>query len=174
MTLTAHIARILEGWSSAREAVHAGAPVPLRLCSRLLPVSDAGTPPVEDVPDELSELWALSAEVRLFEDIDFGQWGLALLPRAACATATRVLASQRRREHRDGDLVIGRFLGDSDLLLMRTDPRSADWGQVCIALPLDRRDDWYYPKVGLQAFIQLLSDAQGAKFWELASRRPPG
>jgi hypothetical protein len=41
-----------------------------------------------EVPAELGEAWATSRQSRLFEDVDYGQWGLVLSSPAAAAQRT--------------------------------------------------------------------------------------
>jgi hypothetical protein len=61
---------------------------------------------------------------------------------------------------RSGDLVVGQFLGDQDLLI------ADDAGAVLVALPLDGRADWYRPARNIAAFLGQYVTANGAKFWE--------
>ena len=63
------------------------------------------------------------------------------------------------------DLIIGEFLGDSDLLVVRCSPNSTDFGQIIIALPIGHREDWYYLTYSLPEFLQKFIASQGEKFW---------
>ena len=73
---------------------------------------------------------------------------------------------RRSGDYVPGDLVIGTFLGDSDLLVVRCDPDSPDFGHVMVALPLDPRRDWYRVAGNLETFLQEYERSEGAKFWE--------
>jgi hypothetical protein len=79
---------------------------------------------------------------------------------------TEKFRAQRARDHAAGDLVVGRFLGDSDLLVVRCAPHAADYGRVVVALPLDPRGEWYEAAGSLEKFFERYEQAHGAKFWE--------
>jgi hypothetical protein len=102
----------------------------------------------------------------LFEDRNYGQWGLILYEPQEAETVTAKFRIQRARDFAEGDLVIGEFLGDSDLLVIRCDPQERDYGRVMVALPLDPRSDWYSVAGNLEAFLEEYERAEGAKFWE--------
>lgn len=79
---------------------------------------------------------------------------------------TEKFRAQRAREYAAGDLVVGEFLGDSDLLIVRCDPAAADYGKIIVALPLDPRGDWYEVAESLGKFFEKYERAHGARFWE--------
>ncbi|KAE9904771.1 SMI1/KNR4 family protein, partial [Enterobacteriaceae bacterium TzEc051] len=56
--------------------------------------------------------------------------------------------------------------GDSDLLLVRCDPNSDDYGSIFVVLPIDQRQDWYIVANTFQEFISKFYETQGDKFWE--------
>lgn len=66
-------------------------------------------------------------------------------------------------------MIIGEFYGDSDLLLLRCDPESKDYGVVLIALPFDNRSDWYC-SVNFEYFITDYVNFEGDKFWEMRTK----
>lgn len=116
------------------------------------------------LPDQLVDLWNQSSSLRLFEDCTYGQWGLIVW------SANKVLMEQKRAEERPrdflkGDLVIGEFLGDSDLLCLRCNPLDKDFGKVVIALPIDPRPEWYWLDSDLTSFLDQFVDAKGEKYW---------
>lgn len=74
--------------------------------------------------------------------------------------------TQREQDFRPGDLIIGEFLGDADLLVLRCDANSPDFGNVIIALPLDSREEWDIAGLTLESFLNQLIAANGDKFWE--------
>ncbi|HUY49678.1 MAG TPA: hypothetical protein VMV92_28840 [Streptosporangiaceae bacterium] len=115
---------------------------------------------------ELAEAWSVSRESRLFEDVDYGQWGLVLLSPAASAERTAEQRALRPDDYRDEDVVVGEFLGDPELLVLA--PSEAGDRQVLVALPLDGRQDWYPGAPDLARFLEKYRDQQGAKFWESA------
>ncbi len=152
-------------WATPRPATHRGLATAFRLrCSM-----ESRRYPIEvdyRLPPELRDFWARVRSARLFEDVDYGHWGLVLFSPADAEHETAAFHEDRRRDSRAGDLVVGRFLGDQDLMIVRTDPAADDCGQVLCALPLDRRADWYTPARSLDAFLRAFFEAEGAKFWE--------
>ncbi len=65
-----------------------------------------------------------------------------------------------------GDLIVGEFLGDSDLLLLRTDPSKNDYGSMMIVTPLDSRNNWNNLELNFYNFITEYVSELGQKFWE--------
>ncbi|THF85437.1 hypothetical protein E7T09_15835 [Deinococcus sp. KSM4-11] len=115
-------------------------PLPLR--HTLTAPSDASDLAViHHVPAALHNFWLLAASARLFEDMQYGQWGLVIHDPCAARHATDAYQLARYDDARAGDLVVGMFLGDCDLLIVRPDPKADDEGQVLVALPLDGRVD---------------------------------
>lgn len=122
--------------------------------------------PGTEISDELVQTWLASRQSRLFEDVDYGQWGLVLLSPTDAATRTVAERSRRPSAYQAGDIVIGEFLGDQELLVFAT--READCGRVLVALPLDDRPDWYQAAGSLTEFLDRYLAGFGAKYWEHA------
>ncbi len=120
--------------------------------------------PAGELPEELVEVWSTGRQSRLFEDVDYGQWGLVLLSPAAAAQRTVEERTQRPSAYRADDVVIGEFLGDQELLVLA--PSEAERGGVLVALPLDDRPDWYAVAVDLADFLGRYLNALGNKYWE--------
>lgn len=157
--------RLAGAWSTPRTATHRGEITPLELrCS--LEEAPATSEAHMPLPAELAEFWRDSGGARLFEDTTYGQWGLVLLGRDAAADRTEMFVEERLRDARPGDLVVGEFLGDQDLLLVRCDQEASDFGSVLVALPLDGREDWYVLAPSLTAFLEEFEQEEGAKYWE--------
>ena len=116
-----------------------------------------------DLPGELSELWRASGGARLFEDLEYGQWGLILLSADASASRSALEASSRASDFGTDDIVIGEFLGDQELLVF------SQREGVLVALPLDGRADWFVAGSSLAAFLEDYLAAGGEKFWEQRS-----
>jgi hypothetical protein len=159
------LAAVLRSFEALREVPDGAGVGPFRLACSLSPPAAAGE--VEgawgsrDVPDDARLLWATSRESRLFEDVEYGQWGLVLLSPAASAARTAVFRSGRPRDAEPGDVVIGEFRGDLDVLVLA--PGS---GRVLVALPLDRRSDWYDVAGSLAGFLDRYRAGMGEKYWE--------
>lgn len=117
-------------------------------------------------PSDLIDLWRITQSATLFQDVEYGQWGLDLLSPGRSAAATIDFRSKRTKDFLDGDCVIGFFLGDSDLLVVRCDPLQKDYGNVLVAMPIDHREEWYRVTPSLSAFLTGYIAARGGKFWE--------
>ena len=158
--------RLATEWSSPRSATHHGTPTAFRLSCTLdeMPADgDAGVA----LPPPLAEFWQEARGARLFEDAVHGQWGLILSSPEASAARSHRFSEEREHQARPGDLIVGEFLGDQDLLLVRCDPAVSDFGTVLVALPLDDREDWYVVAPSLTAFLEKYEQEEGAKFWEV-------
>lgn len=113
---------------------------------------------------DLVDLWSTCREARLFEDVDYGQWGLVLLSPTGSAERSAREREQRPDDLRSDDVVIGEFLGDQELLVLSS---SEDNGRrVLVALPLDGRAEWYSAASDLGEFLDRYMDHQGQKYWE--------
>jgi hypothetical protein len=163
----ADVAQILASFSACAEPKDGLVDNPFRLgCSLAAPATDEEIRSVwsEAVPEELLDAWSVSRESRLFEDVDYGQWGLVLLSPTASAERTAEQRRLRPAEYRPGDFVAGSFLGDLELLVMA----SSEVGdrKILIALPLDSRQDWYPAAPDFAHFLERYRDSQGSKYWE--------
>lgn len=117
--------------------------------------------PETPLPTELIELWSQARSATLFEDIDYGQWGLRVLSPAASAELTALEQRERPDDYRAGDIVVGEFIGDQELLVL-----AHGGSEVLVALPLDPRDEWYRAAPSLLSFLDGYLAAAGEKFWE--------
>ena len=134
--------------------------------SELSETIDAINTLVPDCPSDLKDLWRITQSATLFQDVEYGQWGLYLLSPGKSVAATIDFRSKRTKDFLDGDCVVGVFLGDSDLLLVRCDPLQKDYGNVLVALPIDHRQEWYHVATSLSDFLAGYIAARGGKFWE--------
>lgn len=121
----------------------------------------------DGLPAELAGAWSVSRESHLFEDVEYGQWGLFLLSPAASAERTAEQRALRADDYRANDVVVGEFLGDLELLVLS--PSETGDRRVLVALPLDGRQDWYPAAQDLARFLERYRDQHGVKFWESAS-----
>ncbi len=117
------------------------------------------------LPEDLQELWQKCNGLHLFEDKTYGQSGLIIWSPQEVLEKHQTL-KRNSNEFESEDLIIGEFLGDSDLLVVRCNPNATDFGQIIIALPIDHRADWYYLAYSLPDFLQRFIASQGEKFWE--------
>jgi len=105
----------------------------------------------------------------LFEDIDFGQWGLHLLSPGGSALRTAIEQRDRPTDIRLDDIILGEFLGDSELLLYA--PSEVENRRLLIVLPLDDREDWYAAGPSVGDVIQRYAETGGEKYWEQGTAR---
>jgi hypothetical protein len=103
-------------------------------------------------------------EARLFEDVDYSQWGLVLLTPSTSAARTAQEREARPAELRSDDIVLGEFLGDQELLILA--PSEMGRRRVLIALPLDSRADWFGAGSDLGSFLARYFENAGEKYWE--------
>lgn len=163
------VSRLKDEWTVPRPATHHGTrvPVPLR-CSFASPAREGDLALVAAqfiTPASVLEFWQISDGARLYEDEQYGQWGLLLFSATDALAKTAEFAAQRPRDFKQGDLVLGTFLGDSDLLLVRCDPSLNSFGSVVIALPVDERADWEHAASNLEDFLHFYANTHGEKFW---------
>jgi len=123
------------------------------------------TRPNISLPEELQELWQKCNGLHLFEDKTYGQSGLIIWSPQKTLEKHQTLR-QNSNEFESEDLIIGEFLGDSDLLVVTCNPNATNFGQIIVALPIDHREDWYYLTYSLPDFLQRFIASQSEKFWE--------
>jgi hypothetical protein len=167
--VTSIIQQLKREWSIPQVATHAGKPsaVPL-VCTFQSTASEEDIRAAETevvLPESLLAFWRASNGAMLFEDKQYGQWGLRLYSVSSALARTAEFAADRSTEYASGDLLIGEFLGDSDLLMMRCDPSLNSYGSLVVALPLDERAEWDAASDSLEGFLQAYADTHGEKFW---------
>jgi len=117
-------------------------------------------------PKDVQYFWSICAGARIFYDRIYGQWGLEVLDCMSARAETDSFRHERSDDYLFGDVVIGRFIGDSDLLLTRCDPSSDDFGTIIVSTPIDRRSDWETISSSFADFLEQYTKHGGAKFWE--------
>lgn len=175
MSAEERIGRIVEqsraAGASKRAIVHGGKTLEYVLRSAVLPPSPWSRRELEEglgvlLPDDVVALWGTSSGLRLFEDVTHGQWGLIVWGPSEVVPRGRVEVGGREEDFRQGDLVVGEFLGDLDFVVLRCDPKAKDFGSVLIALEMDPREDWPCVGASLSEFIEKFLSSDGAKYWE--------
>src|SRR5262245_32130596 len=112
-------------WGEPRRGQHGEKPsaVLLRCSLALESASDAELSLVQHAPECIRQFWQYSRSAILFEDVNYGQWGLRILDPHSAIEQTARLHKDRPQDVRDGDLVFGEFLGDLDRLVIRCAPQ---------------------------------------------------
>jgi hypothetical protein len=120
------------------------------------------------LPQDMVEFWNITSGIRLYEDVNYGQWGLIIgSPIETLKHHENVVSNPSRKEDfLFGDLVFGRFLGDSEFPLIRCDPKSPDYGSVMISLPMDVRKDWFSVASSFTEFLENFIASPDTKYWE--------
>ena len=107
-------------------------------------------------------LWSECREALLFNDTEYGQWGLKILSPGRSAEVTASEAAERTSDFQLYDVVLGEFLGDQDLLVLA--PSEEGDRRVLVALPLDPRNEWYGVGASLSVFFERYLEAQATNF----------
>jgi len=165
------LARVRSFGSEPKIVVHRRGPSPFPLSCTLSKPVPWSADKVESacsasLPSDLKAFWDKADSARLFEDVEYGQWGLLIWSAEEVIERSPKIAHERSRDYRPGDIFVGEFLGDSDLLLLRGDRPAADFGQAMIALPIDRRSEWDTVGSSFADFLGRYVRASGDKFWE--------
>jgi hypothetical protein len=120
------------------------------------------------LPLEIQALWNNSSELRIYEDVNYGQGGLVIYGPQNLVSLHREKAGQKQWEgrFRQGDLVMGELIGDDELVLLRCDPEQEDFGDVIIALPIEARTQWPTVESSLTTFLEKFLESPAEKYWE--------
>ncbi|MBC3483989.1 hypothetical protein HU761_26615 [Pseudomonas sp. SWRI59] len=161
-TISTTIDELKNKWSTPQTAYHHKEKCPFLLsCIFTGGIDEKELPkPHQNFPCELLALWRLSEKTELFKDNLYEQWGLELLTPKEAISETSRQQQIRGNEILTTDIVLGRFYGDSELLIITKD------GGVLVCTPLDHRHEWTKAAESLSEFLEKMADAEGAKFWE--------
>lgn len=114
------------------------------------------------LPDDIRELWLRSRSARLLVEETYGASGLELLSPAKSATFTSEWFSERE-DMREGDVLVGDFLGDADRLVYA--PSESGLRRLLVADPIDDRNDWYGAARTIAGFLIRYHESRGDYFW---------
>lgn len=161
------IGLLKEQWGIPREAVHRGKRCPFLLVCSFAADSCESLPRLPGrIPGDIREFWLITRTATLFKDQQYGQWGVEIMDPEEALRETSQQRTGRPRDFMSADLVLARFFGDSDLVVIACDPGQAGFGSVTIALPTDRRSDWPVVARSFGDFLENLTQAEGDKYWE--------
>jgi hypothetical protein len=139
----------------------------LLACTMSPPVPEssyASFPIGNTVPAELLEFWRVCGGAELFKDVVHGQWGLRLLSEPDAVAATLEYFANDFRAVK-GDLVVGKFIGDSELLVVRANAGSVDFGKVVVVDEIHKRLNWLVASANFRKFLAQYARRMGRKFW---------
>jgi hypothetical protein len=117
------------------------------------------------IPFEMEQLWTEASHLELYKDETYGQWGIIIWDAERVLTRQEYVKSSRLHDFLSGDLAIGEFRGDSDIILIRCDPTQPDFGVIIIADPIMRREYWATAAECLSMFLHQLRESDGDKYW---------
>lgn len=122
----------------------------------------------DDIPfsEDFIEFYKISNGAYLFEDVIYGQWGLILLDLYFIEIKTKEFMLDYRDDFVFGDYIIGEFLGDNDLLLLRLDKTKEDYGSIIVANRMDSREEWKKVESNFRNFIVNFAINEGQKYWQ--------
>ena len=118
-----------------------------------------------NVPTDLVEFWKEVETAKLFYDRTFGQWGLEILKPDDALFLTNEQKNIRSKDYLHSDLIIGKFIGDSDLLVISCNKQDK-FGEIIVANPIDSRNEW---STVSRSFLDFLTEyilQKGDKYWE--------
>jgi hypothetical protein len=118
-----------------------------------------------NLPPDLKEFWSICNGARLFEDTEYGQSGLVILSPGEALALTQAEKRDRPRDFKFKELIIGCFLGDSDLLMISCDETDEKYGSIWVCLPIDKRELWPCIAVSLDSFLSEFFQQDGSKYW---------
>jgi hypothetical protein len=118
------------------------------------------------IPEELAEMWSLGSELRIHCEINYSQWGLILWSPLDCLKNQSKYTTRRPEHFVKGDLFIGEYLGDLDLVLIRCNLQEPDFSRIVIADAIDPRSNWLTVANSLSEFINQTLDNPENKFWD--------
>lgn len=161
-------------WQSPRLISHYGETEPFKLelameFSEPYDEGDLGQR-FSSLPKDISDFWECNESARLFLDVEYGQWGLELLSPFDAIEATGWYLNTYHGVLLPSDLVIGKFIGDSDILIVRNDPILEDFGSILVGELIDEREDWPIVANTFTEFLQLYVEYDGQKYWDLERR----
>src|SRR5690348_10005962 len=100
----------------------AGAPPPMVLQTEVKPPVGYQPSEIESalggkLPEETKVIWSRASELRLYEDVNYGQWGCILWsPAEIVSRHSQAFSWRGRDDFRPGDVIIGEFRGDNELV----------------------------------------------------------
>ena len=116
------------------------------------------------VPAEVLEFWRTCDSAELFKDVVHGQWGLRLLSDQDAVDATRKYSAEDFRSA-FGDFVVGSFIGDGELLIVRADARATDFGKIIVVDEIHKRVNWLIAAENFRNFLTQYARRMGRKYW---------
>jgi len=108
-------------WATPRYATHRGERIPFLLACTFEEPGCAEISYPMTMPSDLSEFWGIARSASLFKDVKYGQWRTQILSSDAAVEETQRQKAMRPRDIGDHELVVGRFFGDSDLVVVICD-----------------------------------------------------
>ncbi|NJL55551.1 SMI1/KNR4 family protein [bacterium] len=117
------------------------------------------------IPPLLKAIWNLTSRFRIYEEVNFGQWGLISCSPAEIVEFNLRIKGLVPRFWVHGDLIVSEFRGDSHLLVLRADSAKEDYGQVIISESIYPREDWTTVAASLDDFLEKFLKSTDKYYW---------
>jgi hypothetical protein len=147
-------------WGTPKYGFHNGVKTPIKLICEF---QEGIHIPKDIYPPEFIDFLSNSNGAELFKDSEFGQWGLKIFSLDELKLQNDEIKVWRD-DLSESDLIIGYFLGDSDLVVLSLSKE--DFGDITICTPMELKEDWHHLNMNFEEFLQKYSKGDGDKFWE--------
>lgn len=147
-------------WSSPRRAIEHGKETDFKFICEF---NIGFTSEIENIPNSLGIFYKITNGAILFKDVDYGQWGLKIIPYEELNEFNQNTKEWRGEDLNDEDLIIGEFLGDLDLVVISLS--KINYGNISICTPMEPREDWYHLNMNFEEFLERYIAGDGDKFW---------
>jgi hypothetical protein len=150
---------------------HPTLPKPFVYRCAVKPSSEWHRPHIEEVfqvtlPDDLVEIWNQSSGVELYKEINYAALGLIIWsPEETLKGHPYSLSWMGEERFRKGDLIVGEFLECDDLIILRCDAKSEDFGNLIISRALDPRKWWKFADTSIITFLEKASASMNYDYW---------
>ena len=122
------------------------------------------------IPDELRWLWNYYSSVAI-KIFPYGISGLYIYsPDQALVRHKYYYVKEKElaktlEDLREGDFIIGEYIGEQQFVLIRCDKASTDFGSILMTQPIDPREEWPIAAPSLTVFLEAYYTA-GDMFWD--------
>jgi hypothetical protein len=120
----------------------------------------------KNIPSDLTALWQYASRLHIYEETNFGQWGLIIWNPSETLQNNQSNSILSTYELANGDLIIGEFKGDLEKIVIRCDENNNDRGAITIASSIDPRNEWLTVARSLTSFLNAFIENPDNKYWE--------
>ena len=117
------------------------------------------------IPEYLHILWKYASNVYICEEINYGQWGLVLWNPIEVLHNNQGDPRFTAYHLEKGEIIIGEFKGDLDVVIIRCDKNQEDFGKIIIAEGMAPREEYEIVTKSLLEFLEKFMNDPTKKFW---------